>query len=118
MSADTVDSLSLQSILEKALDSIKAGIIISPVVNAVLNNFRPEFISAQALMFADMIKDCEETGMPKVTTILYYTFKALTFVHFVLKVINIICFKYIYYEIKLLSVFSDFFFFFSNWTIL
>ncbi len=55
-----------QSILQKALESIKDGAVISLVVNAVLNNFRPEYISSRALMFADMIRDCEEIGMPKV----------------------------------------------------
>ncbi|XP_064405950.1 VPS35 endosomal protein-sorting factor-like [Halichondria panicea] len=53
------------SILQKALESIKDGAVISLVVNAVLNNFRPEYISSRALMFADMIRDCEEIGMPK-----------------------------------------------------
>lgn len=36
------------------------------VLNAVVNSFKPEFISQRAMMFAEMIKDCEETGLPKV----------------------------------------------------
>ena len=39
--------------------------ISAPVLNAVINNFKPEFISARAVNFAEMVKDCEETGMPK-----------------------------------------------------
>lgn len=38
----------------------------APVLNAVMNSFKPEYVAQQALMFADMVKDCEETGLPKV----------------------------------------------------
>lgn len=31
-----------------------------------MNSFKPEYIAQQALMFADMVKDCEDTGLPKV----------------------------------------------------
>ena len=40
----------------------------APVLNAVMSSFKPEYIAQQALMFADMVKDCEETGLPKVGT--------------------------------------------------
>ena len=37
----------------------------APVLNAVINNFKPEYISQRSIKFAEMIKDCDETGMPK-----------------------------------------------------
>ena len=40
----------------------------APVLNAVMSSFKPEYIAQQALMFADMVKACEETGLPKVGT--------------------------------------------------
>jgi hypothetical protein len=30
-----------------------------------MNSFKPEYIAQQALMFAEMVKDCEDTGLPK-----------------------------------------------------
>lgn len=36
------------------------------VLNAVIISFHPNFISRRAMQFAEMIKDCEETGLPKV----------------------------------------------------
>ena len=39
--------------------------VSAPVLNAVISNFDPEYISKRAIKFAEMIKDCEETGMPK-----------------------------------------------------
>ena len=44
---------------------MKEGTVSAPVLNAIINNFKPEFISARAVRFAEMVKDCEETGMPK-----------------------------------------------------
>lgn len=38
----------------------------APVLNAVMNSFKPEYVAQRALMFADMVKDCEDTGLPKV----------------------------------------------------
>ena len=38
----------------------------APVLNAVMTTFKPEYIAQKALMFAEMVKDCEETGLPKV----------------------------------------------------
>ena len=38
----------------------------APVLNAVMNSFKPEYIANKALLFADMVRDCEETGLPKV----------------------------------------------------
>ena len=37
------------------------------MLNALLNAFPPDFISNRANEFADMIKDCEESVMPKVS---------------------------------------------------
>ena len=38
------------------------------VLYAILNSFKPEFISSRALEFANMIKESEETASPKVHT--------------------------------------------------
>jgi hypothetical protein len=47
---------------------VREGLCSAVVVNAIINSFQPKFISQRALMFADLIKDCEETGLPKVHT--------------------------------------------------
>lgn len=47
------------------MDTMTAAVVSAPVLNAVLNNFKPEYISSRALRFAEMIKNCEDTGMPK-----------------------------------------------------
>lgn len=31
-----------------------------------MNSFKPEYVAQQSLMFADMVKDCQDTGLPKV----------------------------------------------------
>ena len=37
-----------------------------PVLNAVMTSFKPEYIAQKAMLFSDMVRDCEETGLPKV----------------------------------------------------
>ena len=44
---------------------MQEGTVSASVLNAVISNFKPEYISARAVRFAEMVKDCEETGMPK-----------------------------------------------------
>ena len=36
------------------------------LLNSIMAAFKPEYISARALEFTEMIKECEETGFPKV----------------------------------------------------
>ena len=36
------------------------------VLHAIMTSFKPEFIALRAIQFAEMIRDCEETGMPRV----------------------------------------------------
>lgn len=36
------------------------------LLNSVMRAFRPEFVAARATDFIAMIKDCDETGFPKV----------------------------------------------------
>ena len=31
-----------------------------------MNSFKPEYIAQKAMLFSDMVRDCEETGLPKV----------------------------------------------------
>ena len=67
-------SLSLsQPVLEEVISKVREGLCSAVVVNAIINSFQPKFISQRALMFADLIKDCEETGLPKVHAILRFT---------------------------------------------
>ena len=56
----------LQPVLEEVIAKVREGVCSAVVVNAIINSFQPSFISHRALMFADLIKDCEETGLPKV----------------------------------------------------
>lgn len=58
-------SFILQQLLEDILELMKESVVSAPVLNAVINNFKPELISERAVRFAEMVKDCEETGMPK-----------------------------------------------------
>lgn len=53
--------VTLDDVLSQVKDSTSSAIVL----NAVLCSFRPEYISSLALQFADMIKDAEETGLPK-----------------------------------------------------
>jgi hypothetical protein len=57
--------VSLQQLLEDILELMKEAVVSAPILNAVISNFQPEFISKRAVRFAEMVKDCEETGMPK-----------------------------------------------------
>jgi hypothetical protein len=52
-------------LLEDILELMKEAVVSAPILNAVISNFQPEFISKRAVRFAEMVKDCEETGMPK-----------------------------------------------------
>ena len=46
--------------------SVSVSCSSAPVLNAVMNSFKPEYVALRAVMFAEMVKDCEETGLPKV----------------------------------------------------
>ena len=47
------------------MEVMRETVVSAPVLNAVMSNFQPEYISTRAVRFAEMVKDCEETGMPK-----------------------------------------------------
>lgn len=53
------------------IERVKAGVVSAPVINAIMTSFKPEYISKRAMMFASMIKDCEESGLPKVDYFLH-----------------------------------------------
>lgn len=36
------------------------------LLNSIISAFKPEFIAVRAVQFTDMIKECEDTGFPKV----------------------------------------------------
>lgn len=36
------------------------------LLNSIMRAFRPEFVAARATDFIGMIKDCDESGFPKV----------------------------------------------------
>ena len=44
---------------------MKQSTVSAPILNAVMNNFKAEYVSQRALRFAEMVRDCEETGLPK-----------------------------------------------------
>ena len=49
-----------------SIQQVSVSCSSAPVLNAVMNNFKPEYVAQKAVMFAEMVKDCEETGLPKV----------------------------------------------------
>lgn len=52
-------------VLEEVLNLVKEKTSSGLVLYAILNSFKPEFISSRALEFANMIKESEETASPK-----------------------------------------------------
>lgn len=36
------------------------------LLNSIISAFKPEFVAVRAVQFTDMIKECEDTGFPKV----------------------------------------------------
>ena len=36
------------------------------LLNSIMSAFKPEYIASRAIEFTEMIKQCEETGFPKV----------------------------------------------------
>ena len=55
-----------QSVLEEVLSLVREKTSSGLVMNALINSFKPEFISNRALEFADIIKECEEGVTSKV----------------------------------------------------
>jgi hypothetical protein len=53
-----------EATLDDVLAKIKENVVSAPVLNAVMNSFKPEYIAQKAIMFSDMVRDCEETGLP------------------------------------------------------
>ncbi|XP_041364483.1 VPS35 endosomal protein-sorting factor-like isoform X2 [Gigantopelta aegis] len=51
----------LSEILEKCQQECNSALL----VNSIMAAFQPEFIANRAIMFTEMIKDCEDTGFPK-----------------------------------------------------
>lgn len=39
------------------------------LLNSIISAFKPEFVGVRAVQFTDMIRECEETGFPKVKNI-------------------------------------------------
>ena len=52
--------------LEELLEMGKSKTSSALVLNAIINSFKPDFISSRALNFAELIKDADETALPKV----------------------------------------------------
>ncbi|XP_065826063.1 VPS35 endosomal protein-sorting factor-like [Oscarella lobularis] len=51
----------LEMILENCQKHCNTGVVL----NAVMSSFKPEFVSARALKFCEMIRECEEAGVAK-----------------------------------------------------
>lgn len=39
------------------------------LLNSIISAFKPEFVAVRAVQFTDMIKECEDTGFPKVKSL-------------------------------------------------
>ncbi|ESO85799.1 hypothetical protein LOTGIDRAFT_195736 [Lottia gigantea] len=51
----------LTQILEKCKEQCNSALL----VNSIMSAFNPQFIAARSNLFTDMIKECEDTGLPK-----------------------------------------------------
>ena len=38
------------------------------LLNSIMSAFHPQFIASRATFFTEMIRECEDTGFPKVST--------------------------------------------------
>ncbi|KAK6187960.1 hypothetical protein SNE40_005876 [Patella caerulea] len=52
-------------LLTQILEKCKAQCNSALLVNSIMAAFNPQFIAARSSMFSEMIKDCEDTGLPK-----------------------------------------------------
>lgn len=57
----------LKRVLEEVLQMVKPTTNSALVLNAIMTSFKPDFISSRALSFAELIKDADETALPKVS---------------------------------------------------
>ncbi|XP_062508525.1 VPS35 endosomal protein-sorting factor-like [Corticium candelabrum] len=51
----------LAGVLDRCEQQCKSGLVL----NAIMSSFNPQFVSARATQFCELIKECEETGFPK-----------------------------------------------------
>jgi len=58
----------LAEVMEKCRKQCNSALLL----NSVMSAFKPEYISSRAVMFTEMIKECEETGLPK-----YFLYRSL-----------------------------------------
>ena len=73
MLGDTVNKWTVCILLECNLVSflfiMHIVVVFSALLlNSIMSAFKPEYIASRAIEFTEMIKQCEETGFPKVNT--------------------------------------------------
>lgn len=46
--------------------TVPSSYLSALLLNSIISAFKPEFVAVRAVQFTDMIKECEDTGFPKV----------------------------------------------------
>ncbi|BFZ02646.1 hypothetical protein BsWGS_05685 [Bradybaena similaris] len=54
-----------ESLLSETLERCKQGCNSALMINSIMSAFQPQYIASRALVFTELIRDCEDTGLPK-----------------------------------------------------
>ncbi|CAG5133662.1 unnamed protein product [Candidula unifasciata] len=54
-----------ENLLNETLDRCKQGCNSALMINSIMSAFQPQYIASRALVFTELIRDCEDTGLPK-----------------------------------------------------
>ncbi|CAL1536882.1 unnamed protein product [Lymnaea stagnalis] len=54
-----------ETLLNETMDQCKQHCNNALMINSIMSAFQPQFIANRALVFTEMIRDCEGTGLPK-----------------------------------------------------
>ncbi|KAK3713118.1 hypothetical protein RRG08_036730 [Elysia crispata] len=61
-----------EEVLNQTLERCRTGCNNALMINSIMSAFQPQYIAQRAITFTEMIRECEDTGLPKHT--LYRTF--------------------------------------------
>ncbi|GFO28653.1 upf0505 protein c16orf62-like protein [Plakobranchus ocellatus] len=61
-----------EEVLNQTLERCRSGCNNALMINSIMSAFQPQYIAQRAITFTEMIRECEDTGLPKHT--LYRTF--------------------------------------------
>ncbi|XP_005101203.1 VPS35 endosomal protein sorting factor-like [Aplysia californica] len=56
---------SSETLLTQTLERCKEGCNNALMINSIMSAFKPQYIANRALFFTELIKSCEDTGLPK-----------------------------------------------------